>query len=80
MCLTEPHCGTDLRLMKTRASRSLTVAGASAAQIFISGGDQDLTENVIHLVLAKVPGEDGRIHDDLSTVRLFLVPSVWWTR
>jgi len=41
----------------------------SGTKIFISGGDQDLTENVIHLVLAKVPGEDGRIHDDLSTVR-----------
>lgn len=75
MCLTEPHCGTDLRLMKTRAvpqpDGSWRVTGT---KIFITGGDHDLTENIIHLVLAKVPDEDGRIGDDLSTVRLFLVP------
>jgi alkylation response protein AidB-like acyl-CoA dehydrogenase len=75
MCLTEPHCGTDLRLMKTRAvSQPDGSWRLSGSKIFISGGDQDLTENVVHLVLAKVPGEDGRIRDDLSTVRLFLVP------
>lgn len=74
MCLTEPHCGTDLRLMKTRAvpqpDGSWCLTGT---KIFISGGDQDLTENVIHLVLAKVPDENGRFVDDLSTVSLFLV-------
>ncbi len=75
MCLTEPHCGTDLRLMKTRAVPQPDGSWRlSGTKIFISGGDQDLTENVVHLVLAKVPGEDGRISDDLSTVRLFLVP------
>ncbi|BDB24170.1 acyl-CoA dehydrogenase [Cupriavidus sp. TA19] len=75
MCLTEPHCGTDLRLMKTRAVPQPDGSWRlSGTKIFISGGDQDLTENVIHLVLAKVPDESGRIHDDLSTVRLFLVP------
>lgn len=74
MCLTEPHCGTDLRLMKARA---LPVADGSyrlsGTKIFISGGDHDLAENVIHLVLAKVPDTDGRIADDLSSVQLFLV-------
>lgn len=74
MCLTEPHCGTDLRLMKTRAlpnpDGSWTLSGA---KIFISGGDHDLAENVVHLVLAKVPDAQGRILDDLSKVSLFLV-------
>ncbi|SCU75774.1 putative acyl-CoA dehydrogenase [Cupriavidus necator] len=75
MCLTEPHCGTDLRLMKTRAVPQEDGSWRlSGTKIFISGGDQDLTENVIHLVLAKVPDESGRLHDDLSTVRLFMVP------
>ncbi|MBP0618897.1 acyl-CoA dehydrogenase C-terminal domain-containing protein [Cupriavidus consociatus] len=75
MCLTEPHCGTDLRLMTTRAMPQPDGSWRlSGTKIFISGGDQDLTENVIHLVLAKVPDESGRLRDDLSTVRLFLVP------
>ncbi|WP_454743582.1 acyl-CoA dehydrogenase C-terminal domain-containing protein [Cupriavidus necator] len=74
MCLTEPHCGTDLRLMKTRAVPQPDGSWRlSGTKTFISGGDHDLTENVIHLVLAKVPDEDGRIRDDLSMVRLFLV-------
>ncbi|MFM0210689.1 acyl-CoA dehydrogenase C-terminal domain-containing protein [Paraburkholderia sediminicola] len=77
MCLTEPHCGTDLRLMKTRAvPQSDGSWRLSGTKIFISGGDQDLTGNVIHLVLAKVPDEAGRVLDDLSTVRLFLVPKL----
>ena len=74
MCLTEPHCGTDLRLMKTRAVPGQDGTWRlSGTKIFISGGDQDLTDNVIHLVLAKVPDEQGRITDDLSKVSLFLV-------
>lgn len=75
MCLTEPHCGTDLRLMKTRAAvrpdGSFTIRGT---KIFITGGDHDLAENIVHLVLAKLPQEDGRYADDLSGVTLFLVP------
>jgi len=77
MCLTEPHCGTDLRLMKTRAvlqpDGSYRITGA---KIFISGGDHDLTENIVHLVLAKLPDADGRYMDDLATVNLFMVPKV----
>ncbi|CAG9247971.1 Putative acyl-CoA dehydrogenase [Paraburkholderia unamae] len=77
MCLTEPHCGTDLRLMKTRAVPQADGSWRlSGTKIFISGGDQDLTGNVIHLVLAKVPDESGRVLDDLSTIRLFLVPKL----
>ena len=48
----------------------------NGTKIFISGGDQDLTDNIIHMVIAKVPDENGQIHDDLSTVNFFMVPKV----
>ncbi len=74
MCLTEPHCGTDLRLMKTKAIEqpdgSYKITGT---KIFISGGDHDLSDNIIHLVLAKLPTAEGKFVDDLSTVNFFLV-------
>jgi len=71
MCLTEPHCGTDLGLLRTRAEPagdgSYRLTGT---KIFITGGEQDLTENIVHLVLAKLPdappGSKG--------ISLFLVP------
>ena len=75
MCLTEPHCGTDLRLMKTRAVEQPDgTYRMSGTKIFISGGDQDLTDNIIHMVIAKIPDENGHIEDDLSTVNFFMVP------
>jgi alkylation response protein AidB-like acyl-CoA dehydrogenase len=75
MCLTEPGCGTDLRLMKTRAVEQPDgTYRMNGTKIFISGGDQDLTDNIIHMVIAKIPDADGRIHDDLSTVNFFMVP------
>ena len=75
MCLTEPGCGTDLRLMKTRAVEQPDgTYKMSGTKIFISGGDQDLTSNIIHLVIAKIPDENGQIHDDLATVNFFMVP------
>ena len=46
----------------------------NGTKIFISGGDQDLTDNIIHMVIAKIPDENGQIHDDLSTVNFFMVP------
>ena len=56
MCLTEAHCGTDLGLLRTRASAnqdgSYSVTGT---KIFITGGEQDLTENILHMVLARLP-------------------------
>ncbi|MBT6593001.1 MAG: acyl-CoA dehydrogenase [Porticoccaceae bacterium] len=56
MCLTEPHCGTDLGLMKTKAvpndDGSYKVNGT---KIFISAGEHDLTDNIVHIVLAKLP-------------------------
>jgi alkylation response protein AidB-like acyl-CoA dehydrogenase len=77
MCLTEPHCGTDLRLMSTRAVAQADGSyRISGTKIFISGGDHDLSENIIHLVLAKLPDENGRYSDDLATVNLFMVPKV----
>jgi alkylation response protein AidB-like acyl-CoA dehydrogenase len=75
MCLTEAHCGTDLKLMNTRATElpdgTFQINGT---KIFISGGDHDLADNIIHLVLAKLPDADGKYVDDLATVALFLVP------
>jgi alkylation response protein AidB-like acyl-CoA dehydrogenase len=47
----------------------------NGTKIFISGGDQDLTDNIIHMVIAKIPDENGQIHDDLSTVNFFMVPN-----
>ena len=75
MCLTEPGCGTDLRLMKTKAVEQPDgTYRMNGTKIFISGGDQDLTDNIIHMVIAKIPDENGQIHDDLSTVNFFMVP------
>jgi alkylation response protein AidB-like acyl-CoA dehydrogenase len=77
MCLTEPGCGTDLRLMKTRAVEQPDgTYRMNGTKIFISGGDQDLTDNIIHMVIAKVPDENGQIHDTLSSVNFFMVPKV----
>ncbi|MCZ4267703.1 acyl-CoA dehydrogenase C-terminal domain-containing protein [Rhodobacteraceae bacterium G21628-S1] len=71
MNLTEPHCGTDLGLMRTKAEPqddgSYKITGQ---KIFISAGDHDMSENVIHLVLAKIPGGP----DGIKGVSLFIVP------
>lgn len=73
MCLTEAHAGTDLGMIRTRAEPKLdgsfTISGS---KIFITGGDQDLTENIIHLVLAKLP--DAPVGP--KGISLFLVPKV----
>jgi alkylation response protein AidB-like acyl-CoA dehydrogenase len=75
MCLTEPHCGTDLRLMKTRAMEQPDgTYRMTGTKIFISGGDHDLADNIIHMVIAKIPDEKGQIANDLSTVNFFMVP------
>ncbi|MCB5198642.1 acyl-CoA dehydrogenase C-terminal domain-containing protein [Loktanella sp. TSTF-M6] len=71
MNLTEPHCGTDLGLMRTKAvpqeDGSYKVTGQ---KIFISAGDHDMSDNIIHLVLAKIPGGP----DGIKGVSLFIVP------
>jgi alkylation response protein AidB-like acyl-CoA dehydrogenase len=77
MALTEPGAGTDLRLMKTKAVEQPDgTYKMTGTKIFISGGDHDLTDNIIHMVIAKIPDENGQIHDDLSTVNFFMVPKV----
>jgi alkylation response protein AidB-like acyl-CoA dehydrogenase len=56
MCLTEPHCGTDLGLLKTRAEANADGSYAiTGTKIFITAGEHDLTDNIVHLVLAKLP-------------------------
>ena len=73
MNLTEPHAGTDLGLIRTRAEPNLDGSYAiTGTKIFISGGDQELTENIIHLVLAKTPGAP----DSSKGISLFIVPKV----
>jgi len=71
MCLTEPHCGTDLGLLKTRAEPqddgSYAITGT---KIFITAGEHDLTENIVHLVLAKLPGAPA----GAKGISLFVTP------
>ncbi len=73
MCLTEPHCGTDLGLLKTKAelqadgSYSLT-----GTKIFISAGEHDMAENIVHIVIARIPGSPA----GTKGISLFIVPKV----
>ncbi|VVN72312.1 3-methylmercaptopropionyl-CoA dehydrogenase [Pseudomonas fluorescens] len=73
MCLTEPQAGTDLALLRTRAQPqadgSYLITGN---KIFISGGEQDLTDNIIHLVLARLPDAPAGV----KGISLFLVPKI----
>jgi alkylation response protein AidB-like acyl-CoA dehydrogenase len=71
MNLTEPHCGTDLGLIRTKAEPQADGTHRITGQkIFISAGDHDLAENVIHLVLAKAPGGG----EGTRGISLFIVP------
>ncbi|WP_121630758.1 acyl-CoA dehydrogenase C-terminal domain-containing protein [Tropicibacter alexandrii] len=71
MNLTEPHCGTDLGLMRTKAvPQDDGTYKVTGQKIFISAGDHDMSENVIHLVLAKIPGGP----EGIKGVSLFIVP------
>ncbi len=71
MCLTEPHCGTDLGLLKTRAEPqadgSYRITGT---KIFITAGEHDLADNIIHLVLARLPDAPPGV----KGISLFIVP------
>jgi len=73
MCLTEPHCGTDLGILRTRAEDtgdgSYRITGT---KIFITGGDHDLTDNIIHFVLAKLPDAPA----GTKGISMFLVPKM----
>ncbi|WP_372783456.1 acyl-CoA dehydrogenase C-terminal domain-containing protein [Litorivivens sp.] len=73
MCLTEAHCGSDLGLLRTKAAPnddgSYSITGS---KIFISAGEHDLTDNIIHLVLARLPDAP----DGVKGISLFIVPKI----
>src|SRR5688572_8131221 len=73
MNLTEPHCGTDLGMIKTKAAKqadgSYKITGT---KIFISAGEHDLSENIIHLVLARIEGAP----QGTKGISLFIVPKI----
>ena len=73
MNLTEPQCGTDLGLMRTKAEpQNDGTYKITGQKIFISAGDHDLSENIIHLVLAKIPkGPEG-----IKGISMFIVPKI----
>lgn len=71
MCLTEPHCGSDVGLLRTKAVKQADgTYKISGTKIFVSGGEQDLTENIIHSILARVEGAP----EGTKGVSLFLAP------
>ena len=74
MCLTESHAGSDLGLLRTKAvpdtDGSYLITGT---KIFISGGDQDITENIVHLVLARLPDAPA----GSKGISLFVVPKIF---
>ena len=73
MCLTEPHCGSDLGLLKTRAEPNADGTYAvSGTKIFITGGEHDFTDNIIHLVLARLPDAPA----GTKGISLFIVPKL----
>jgi alkylation response protein AidB-like acyl-CoA dehydrogenase len=74
MCLTEPQSGTDLGLVRTRAvDAGDGVYQLTGSKIFISAGDHDLTENIVHLVLGRTPDAPAGI----KGISMFLVPKLW---
>lgn len=73
MCLTEPHCGTDLGLLKTRAEPQADGSYAiTGTKIFITAGEHDFTDNIVHLVLARLPDAPA----GSKGISLFIVPKV----
>lgn len=73
MALTEAHCGTDLGLLRTKAeTQGDGTYSISGEKIFCSGGEQDLTDNIVHLVLARIPGAP----EGSRGISLFVVPKL----
>jgi alkylation response protein AidB-like acyl-CoA dehydrogenase len=71
MCLTEPHCGTDLGLLKTKAEPAADgTYRVSGTKIFITAGEHDFTDNIVHLVLARLPDAPP----GTKGISLFIVP------
>ncbi|MDD9895827.1 MAG: acyl-CoA dehydrogenase C-terminal domain-containing protein [Gammaproteobacteria bacterium] len=73
MCLTEPHCGTDLGLLKSKAELNADASySISGTKIFISAGEHDMADNIVHIVLARLPDAP----DGTSGISLFIVPKI----
>jgi alkylation response protein AidB-like acyl-CoA dehydrogenase len=73
MCLTESHCGTDLGLLRTKAEPQADGSYAITGQkIFISAGEHDMTDNIVHIVLARLPDAP----EGTNGISLFIVPKV----
>ncbi|MFZ6843990.1 acyl-CoA dehydrogenase C-terminal domain-containing protein [Undibacterium sp. RuTC16W] len=71
MCLTEPHCGTDLGMLRSKAEPQADGSYMiSGAKIFISAGEHDMVDNIVHLVLARLPGAP----EGSKGISLFIVP------
>ncbi len=71
MCLTEPHCGTDLGMLRTKAEPNEDgTYSLTGTKIFISAGEHDLSENIVHIVIARVPGSP----EGTKGISLFIVP------
>ncbi|MFS1526166.1 acyl-CoA dehydrogenase C-terminal domain-containing protein [Microbulbifer sp. 2304DJ12-6] len=71
MCLTEPHCGTDLGILRTKAEPNHDGTYAiTGTKIFISAGEHDMTENIVHIVLARLPDAPA----GTKGISLFIVP------
>ena len=75
MCLSEPQAGSSLSDIKTRAEPDGdSVYRLAGNKMWISAGEHELTENIIHLVLAKIPGADGQLIPGVKGISLFIVP------
>ncbi|MGB8417034.1 acyl-CoA dehydrogenase [Paraburkholderia sp.] len=75
MCLSEPQAGSSLADITTRAVKQCDGSyRLSGNKMWISGGDHDITENIVHLVLAKVPDDEGRLTTGVAGISLFAVP------
>lgn len=71
MCLTEPHCGSDLGILKTKAEENADGSYAiTGTKIFISAGEHDMADNIVHIVLARLPGAP----EGTKGISLFIVP------
>merc|ERR1712000_211982 len=71
--LTKPHCGSDLGILKTKAEANADGSYAiSGTKIFISAGEHDMAENIVHIVLARLPGAP----EGTKGISLFIVPKM----
>ncbi len=81
MCLSEPQAGSGLGDVRTSAVSEAeddfgTRFRLTGNKMWISGGDQDISDNIVHLVLAKIPNEDGTLPDGTAGISLFIVPRI----